>query len=115
MAAEWRFPRKTWHNIARAGCEAGRILSDIVPMIRIHSAKTAPADSFVRVRYRDTWFWIGDGDLASKRTFAQLMNLIHNDRHWRKRESAGGYDTVALTSQWCRSVSNEKRAVKAQK
>ena len=26
--------------------------------------------------YRDTWFWIDDGDLRSKRSFAQLMQLF---------------------------------------
>ena len=77
MAAEVEVPPEdVAQHRAVPGCEAGRTLSDIVPMIRIHSARTAPADSFVRVRYRDTWFWIADGDLASKRTFAQLMNLF---------------------------------------
>jgi hypothetical protein len=51
----------------------GRTMPGIVPMIRIHSAKNKPADAFVQVHYRDTWFWIDDTDLPSKRSFAQLM------------------------------------------
>jgi hypothetical protein len=48
----------------------------IVPEIRIHSAKKKPDDSFVSVYYRSYWFWIDDGDLLSKRSFAQLMQLF---------------------------------------
>jgi hypothetical protein len=45
-------------------------------MLRVHSAKKKPEDSFVSVYYRSTWFWIEDGDLSSKRAFAQLMQLF---------------------------------------
>jgi hypothetical protein len=45
-------------------------------MIAIHSSKRKPSDVFVNVYYRDTWFWIDDGDLASKRAFAQLLQLF---------------------------------------
>jgi hypothetical protein len=54
----------------------GRTMPGIVPMIRIHSAKNKPADAFVQVHYRDTWFWIDDTDLPSKRSFAQLMQAF---------------------------------------
>jgi hypothetical protein len=47
-----------------------------VPIIRIHSAKKKSADAFVAIYYRDTWFWIDDSDLVSKRAFAQLMQLF---------------------------------------
>jgi hypothetical protein len=30
----------------------------------------------VAVQYRDHWFWIEDGDLKSKRTFAFMMMLF---------------------------------------
>jgi hypothetical protein len=67
-------------NMARhravPGFEAGRTLPGIVPMIRIHSARNKPPDAFVGVHYRDTWFWIDDGDILSKRSFAQLMQLF---------------------------------------
>jgi hypothetical protein len=61
---------------AAPGVEAGRTLPGIVPMIRIHSAKKKPDGAFVDAYYRDTWFWIDDGDLASKRSFIQLMLLF---------------------------------------
>ncbi len=43
---------------------------------RILSSKTAPSDAFVKIRYRDTWFWIDDRDLKSKRTFSFMMMLF---------------------------------------
>jgi hypothetical protein len=45
-------------------------------MIRIHSSKKKPDDAFLNVYYRDTWFWVDDGDLASKQALAQLMQLF---------------------------------------
>jgi len=77
MAAEVEVPAADMaQHRAFPGFEAGRALPGIEPMIRIHSAKDKPADTFVGVRYRDTWFWIDDGDLSSKRAFAQLMQLF---------------------------------------
>jgi hypothetical protein len=43
------------------------------PLIRISSGPTAPAGAYSAVRYRDTWYWISDDDLASKRDFTFLM------------------------------------------
>ena len=77
MAAEVEVPPEdVAPHRAVPGVEAGRTLPGVVPMIRVRSAKNRPSDAFVTVRYRDTWFWIEDGDLASKRTFALLMNLF---------------------------------------
>ncbi len=42
----------------------------------LHSSKGKQADAFVEIYYRNTWFWIDDGDLDSKRVFAQLMQLF---------------------------------------
>jgi hypothetical protein len=77
MAADVEVPPEDLaQHRAVPGFEAGRTLPGIVPMIRIHSAKSKPADAFVWVRYRDTYFWIDDRDLASKRSFAQLMQAF---------------------------------------
>ena len=77
MAAEVEVPPEHLaQHRAVPGAEAGSTLPGIVPMIRIHSAKSKPEDAFVGVRYRDTWFWIDDGDIPSKRAFAQLMQLF---------------------------------------
>jgi hypothetical protein len=77
MAAEVEVPREDLaQHRAVPGFEAGHTLPGIVPMIRIHSTKNKPADAFVCVRYRETWFWIDDRDLSSKRSFAQLMQAF---------------------------------------
>jgi hypothetical protein len=47
-----------------------------VRLIEIHSSKSNPGHAFVAVNYRDTWFWIDDRDLKSKRTFAFMMLLF---------------------------------------
>jgi hypothetical protein len=47
-----------------------------VRLARILSAKKKPADAYVAVEYRDYWFWIEDGDLKSKRSFAFMMILF---------------------------------------
>lgn len=43
------------------------------PLIRIFSGSAPPARPYAAVRYHDTWFWIPDDDLASKRVFTFLM------------------------------------------
>jgi len=43
------------------------------PLIRIVSSGSPPGNSYATVRYRDTWYWIDDGDYASKRVFTFLM------------------------------------------
>jgi len=43
------------------------------PLVRIQSSVDEPGGSFAAVRYRDTWYWIGDDDLASKRVVTFLM------------------------------------------
>lgn len=77
MAAQVEVPPEDVdHRRAVPGFASGRDVPGVVPMIRIHSSKKKPEDAFVTVSYRSNWFWIDDGDLASKRAFAQLMQLF---------------------------------------
>jgi hypothetical protein len=46
------------------------------PLVAIQSGVEEPADAFVRVRYRDHWFWIDDRDFQSKRVLSFLMVLF---------------------------------------
>jgi hypothetical protein len=39
----------------------------------ILSGATPPNDAYAAVRYRDTWYWVDDHDLDSKRAFAFMM------------------------------------------
>jgi hypothetical protein len=43
------------------------------PLIKIQAGTTPPSSLFAVVRYRDTWYWINDDDLGSKRIFTFLM------------------------------------------
>jgi hypothetical protein len=62
--------------------EEGRVASsdktetDMSPLIRIHSGASRPEDALVAVPYKDTWFWIDDKDIASKRMFSFMMMLF---------------------------------------
>jgi hypothetical protein len=77
MASEVEVPPEHLaQHRATPGFETGRTLPGIVPMIAIHSSKRKPDNAFVNVYYRDAWFWIDDGDLASKRALAQLLQLF---------------------------------------
>jgi hypothetical protein len=45
----------------------------IRPLIRIQGSSEEPGDAFVSVRYRNSYFWIDDRDLGSKKIFSFLM------------------------------------------
>jgi hypothetical protein len=45
----------------------------ILPLVRIKSSSEKPGDAFVSVPYRNSYFWIDDRDLISKRIFSFLM------------------------------------------
>lgn len=46
---------------------------NIPPLIRIRCSAERPADAFVSIPYRNTYFWIDDRDLMSKKIFSFLM------------------------------------------
>jgi hypothetical protein len=46
------------------------------PLIRVRSGAAAPDDAFVSIQYRGTWFWIDDGDYASKGIFSFVMMIF---------------------------------------
>ena len=41
--------------------------------VRIRSGKDRPAVVYVAVHYRDSWFWIDDGDWQTKRALGAVM------------------------------------------
>ena len=41
--------------------------------VRIHSGDEKPLDAFAAVRYRGHWFWVDDGDYATKRALTAVM------------------------------------------
>ena len=45
-------------------------------LFRVRSSVDQPDDAFVRVRYRNAWFYIDDSDLSSKSTFNLLDQLF---------------------------------------
>lgn len=45
-------------------------------LFRVHSSPTPPEAAAVKVFYRDSWFYIADGDADSKVTFALLSMLV---------------------------------------
>ena len=44
--------------------------------LTVHHGSSAPEKDYVSARFRDTWFWIDDRDLNSKRTFMFLQFLF---------------------------------------
>jgi len=47
--------------------------AEILPLIRIQSSSGKPGDAYVSVPYRNSYFWIDDRDLMSKKIFSFLM------------------------------------------
>ncbi len=45
-------------------------------LLKVSSAESPPTEAFVRIRYRDHWFYIEDADLNSKATFNLLTYLL---------------------------------------
>jgi hypothetical protein len=64
---------------AAADLAAGRVrpaASERTPLITVRSGEQPPDDAFLAVRHRDSWYWIGGSDLASRRSFTFLMLLL---------------------------------------
>lgn len=61
-------------------------------LLRVRSSATRPEDAFVRVRYRDSWFFIDDADLSSKSTF-NLLDILFQLQAGR---SSGGGPVLTL-------------------
>jgi len=53
--------------------EVGGTGEKVGPLIRIRSSSGKPGDAFVSVPYRNSYFWIDDRDLMSKKIFSFLM------------------------------------------
>ena len=45
-------------------------------LMRIASSNLPPGNAYVAIRYRGSWFYVDDSDLASKSTFSLLMQLF---------------------------------------
>ena len=56
-------------------------------LFRVRSSEEEPDNSFVKVFYRDAWFYIDDSDLSSKATFSLLEQLFQ----LRAGEAAGRF------------------------
>ena len=63
--------------------------ANIADLINIHSGRDRPDNAFVKVRYRDHWFWVDDRDLVSKRTFSFVLILF-------SLADTGGRETLPL-------------------
>ncbi len=47
-----------------------------VSVVKILAAEERPSDAYIAVRYRDSWFYVPDTDLQTKRVFALLQMLL---------------------------------------
>jgi len=46
------------------------------PMLRVRNGPSAPDDAYVKVQYREHWFWIDDHDQNSKAMFNSILLLF---------------------------------------
>lgn len=46
-------------------------------LIKIHSCAHPPKSCYVAIKYKDSWYYIDDDDIASKRTFLLLLQLYN--------------------------------------
>jgi hypothetical protein len=60
----------------RASAMSDNVNQVSLPEFRILSSQDRPPTPYVAQRYRDTWFYVDDTDLQSKRIFALIMMLF---------------------------------------
>lgn len=58
-------------------CTQPNLPHDHERLLMVHHGPESPDTAFVRVRYRDHWFWLDDRDIVSKRTFAFVQILFN--------------------------------------
>jgi hypothetical protein len=74
MAAEVEVPPEDLQrSFTFPGIERQQGAAKFMRLVRIHSGKSSPENAFVVVKYHDSWFWIDDNDLESKRVFSLMM------------------------------------------
>ena len=52
-------------------------IEEVKPLMHVHSGTARPKDPFAAIQYRGYWYWIDQGDLASKRAFSFLMAIFN--------------------------------------
>ncbi len=72
LAAQVQVPHEDVKRVF-PGFQKDNAFPGIAPMVRIYGDTQKPADAYVTVKYRNTWFWIDDEDLQSKQIFNMLM------------------------------------------
>ncbi|MBX3352597.1 MAG: hypothetical protein KF684_06655 [Phycisphaeraceae bacterium] len=63
------------HDVEAGRAYPGRVEDDL-SLVRITSSQERPADAYISVRYRGTWFSVPDDDMQTKRVFALLQMLL---------------------------------------
>jgi hypothetical protein len=77
MAAQVEVPPDDLaQHFAFPGFEQVKNDTSFIQLIRIHSGKSKPSNSFVTVSYSGSYFWIDKGDLQSKEVFSLMMLLF---------------------------------------
>ena len=66
-----------WVTVAKGDSDHAKTWDEVSGgLIKVSSSTDQPAGAFVRIRYRDHWFYIDDADLNSKATFNLLTYLL---------------------------------------